>query len=278
MSLTNLLQQQSQALQQVSDLKKTAIQNYGIESGIFSGAKTAYATGRRQIAQLVGDAKNKDLETIIPIAAVGGKAVVKKLGIDAAAKSATQAVGEGLSDAGTAVARGVQSAAQSAVSGIRTGVQSAIESATNVRFNPVQAGREPTADEQEEFGGESLGDDDAISSTLRIAARPGDVVATRVAPAEAEETGAKVATKVASGAAEEGGEAIAAESALPGIGEVAMAFTALGMLIHGIHKDHKEAAEEQAASKAPVAPDAPNLPSVTFDSAPVIDSSTFHAL
>ena len=77
----------------------------------------------------------------------------------------------------------------------------------------------------------------------------------------------------AEGALEEGG-ALAAESAIPGIGEIAMVGTLFYQLFHSIHKANKEEKDIQA----PTAPGPLKLPTVDFDSAPVIDSSGFHAL
>ena len=88
MSVSDLLAQQSAGLQQVADLKKQAMQNYGVEQGLFNGAKTAYATGKKQISELIGQERSQKLEAIIPPAAVAGKFIFKKYGLDEKVASA----------------------------------------------------------------------------------------------------------------------------------------------------------------------------------------------
>ena len=82
------------------------------------------------------------------------------------------------------------------------------------------------------------------------------------------------AEKAAETAAKLGGEE-AAESAIPGLGEIAMAATGLYGLIHTI-KDIKKEKADKAPAPAPTST-APQQ-QLSFDSAPQIDSSSFHSL
>ena len=61
----------------------------------------------------------------------------------------------------------------------------------------------------------------------------------------------------------------AAEAALPGLGEVLMAATAVGGLVSDLLEKHKESEETAPPPSAPVAP------SITFNSSPVLDSSSY---
>jgi len=82
------------------------------------------------------------------------------------------------------------------------------------------------------------------------------------------------AEKAALTAAKLGGEE-AAESAIPGLGEIAMAATGLYGLIHTIKDIKKEKADKPpAAAPTSTAPQQ----QLSFDSAPQIDSSSFHSL
>ena len=96
---------------------------------------------------------------------------------------------------------------------------------------------------------------------------------------DAERTGAFVAreaaTTTAKTAAETGAE-LGAEAPLlevPGLGEIAMAATLIGSLVKG----EKEAKEEtqQTAGQAPQPQKAPT-PYISFDSAPTLDTSSYH--
>lgn len=326
MSVSDLLAQQSAGLQQVADLKKQAMQNYGVEQGLFNGAKTAYATGKKQISELIGQERSQKLEAIIPPAAVAGKFIFKKYGLDEKVASAKKAIGEGLESAKNTVGEGLESAgnklsdaADSAGDAISSAAKAAGQKITQAFSSStpdtVVARATGTAEEDEfpEAQGATTGDlaqgtgSTAARSTASAAGDGGGAAATPTAAptagggggaaaaptaeeaaatessaadfmASIEQSGAKVAARVAETAAEKGAAVEAGESAIPGFGEIAMAFTALGMLIHGIHKEHKEELQEKAANIAPKAPGAPNLPTVNFDSAPVIDSSAFHAL
>jgi len=305
MSVSDQLAQQAAGLQQVADLKKQAMQNYGVEQGIFNGAKTAYATGKKQITELIGQERSQKLEAIIPPAALAGRYAYKKYGLDDTVASAKKAVSEGLEKAGTKLSDAADSAGE-AISGAAKAAGQRITQAFSSSAPDTVAARATGTAEEDEFpaaeGGEtgslaqgsgsqavtgasrtaaSSAGDDAASAAGRTAATAAEKEATETGAsdfmAQIEQQGAKAAARVAATASEEG-TAVAAESAIPGFGEIAMAFTALGMLIHGIHHEHKEELQEKAANIVPKAPDAPNLPTVNFDSAPVIDSSAFHAL
>ncbi len=305
MSVSDQLAQQAAGLQQVADLKKQAMQNYGVEQGLFTGAKTAYATGKKQIAELIGQEKSQKLESIIPPAALAAKYAYKKYGGEEFVSGAKKAVGEGLESAGKKLSDAADSAGE-AISGAAKQAGQRISQAFSSSAPDTVAARATGTAEEDEFpaaeGGEtgslaqgsgsqavsggarsaaSTAGDDAASTAGRTAATAAEKEATETGAsdfmAQMEAQGAKAAARVAATSAEEG-TAIATESAIPGFGEIAMAFTALGMLIHGIHKEHKEELQEKAANIVPKAPDAPNLPTVNFDSAPVIDSSAFHAL
>lgn len=305
MSVSDLLAQQSAGLQQVDQLRKTAMQNYGVEKGLFTGAKTAYATGKKQISELIGQERSQKLEAIVPVAALAGKYAYKKYGLDAVASSARRAIGEGVES----VTKGIGSATEGVTNTLaRAGnaANNAIQTASGTATRATAAARASGRAEEDEFPeeeGASTGDlaqggggvavrggasaaaapeaETAAQAAARTAATAAEKSATESGAsdfmAQIESQGAKTAARVAATAGEEG-TAVAAESAIPGFGEVAMAFTALGMLIHGVHKEHKEELADTAANIAPKAPGMPSLPTVNFDSAPVIDSSAFHAL
>ena len=93
---------------------------------------------------------------------------------------------------------------------------------------------------------------------------------------EIESKGESVASQVAKTAAETLPEEMAAEApldAIPGLGELVMAGTLIGSLFHARH-EAKEA-EAQKPTPAPQVPQAPK-PFISFDSAPTLDTSSYH--
>ena len=93
---------------------------------------------------------------------------------------------------------------------------------------------------------------------------------------EIESKGESVAAQVAKTAAKELPEEMAAEApldAIPGLGELVMAGTLIGSLFHARH-EAKEA-EAQKPTPAPQVPQAPK-PFISFDSAPTLDTSSYH--
>ena len=95
-----------------------------------------------------------------------------------------------------------------------------------------------------------------------------------VAP-EAAEGGGMAAAEEAEAGALAGAEA--AESAIPGIGELLMGATALGGAIYAaISGEHEK--KPPPLPPPPPMPDMPHMANIAFASAPVIDSSSYHAL
>ncbi len=103
------------------------------------------------------------------------------------------------------------------------------------------------------------------------------------APAAADEASveadsAKVADDAAETALKTTGEEVAAEApldAVPGLGEIVMAGTLLGSLFHAHHEEKEQ--EKQTAGPPP-APPTTSMPTMAFDSAPTLDTSSYHSL
>ena len=103
-------------------------------------------------------------------------------------------------------------------------------------------------------------------------------VAPEASEAGAEASAAKVGDEAAETALKTGGEEIAAEApldAVPGLGELVMAGTLLGSLFHA-HHEEKEA--EARTAGPPPKPAADSTPTMAFDSAPTLDTSSYHSL
>lgn len=99
-----------------------------------------------------------------------------------------------------------------------------------------------------------------------------------------DKTDTQKAVAVGTAVGEYGG-AMAAEALVPGLGEIAMVGTALGGLFEGLHKEHEEEDEQKqqaatlaAKQRAQQTQLNNQRPGVAFDSAPVIDSSSYHNL
>ena len=93
---------------------------------------------------------------------------------------------------------------------------------------------------------------------------------------EIESKGESVAAQVAKTAVKELPEELTAEApldAIPGLGELVMAGTLIGSLFHARH-EAKEA-EAQKPTPPPQTPQAPK-PFISFDSAPTLDTSSYH--
>lgn len=96
--------------------------------------------------------------------------------------------------------------------------------------------------------------------------------------ASAEADSAKVADDTAETALKTTGEEVAAEApldAVPGLGEIVMAGTLLGSLFHAHHEEKEQ--EKQTAGPPP-APPTTSMPTMAFDSAPTLDTSSYHSL
>lgn len=117
------------------------------------------------------------------------------------------------------------------------------------------------------------GIDDELESRLSRLTKPDPSIP--VEGADAERTAAFVGREAATTAAETGGE-LAAEAPLlevPGLGEIALAATLIGSLVKG-EKEAKET-EEQPQAPPPQPVKAPT-PYISFDSAPTLDTSSYH--
>ena len=268
MSLDAIRSQASQ-FSSVDDLIKQAQQNYGVEKGLYSGALSAYNTGKATVSNLIGQERAQKIETILPPGAVIAKAAYKKYGnkvIEKGVQSAKDKAGD-LADAARMKFKQA------------TGQSDAPENLTE-RYNKLSPEGKENADAK--FKSETGSEDDISGMAKKGASESDEGIAGKIGDHTeadkaigAEEDAGNLAKVGAEDAAEEGG-AMAAESALPGVGEVMMAFTALGMLFHAIHKEHEE--EKQINVVKPTAPKMPQLTGVNFDAAPVIDSSSFHQL
>lgn len=305
------IQAQSAGLSSVEDLRKQAITQHGVDLGNFTGAMNAYRQGRQQIAQFGSTEKIDVVGLTSPITRRLGAAAYTKLK-GAAKKSAENAKGasrnrgegDDVADDPEAMemgsmGRGVerQLPEGSGVSNDGQQIEGNL-SPENLadRYNKLSPEAQDRADDafKERTGSDDsikdMADKTADESDDGIEGKIGDHQeadkaigteedAAKEAAAQAEKEAAEKAAAsagekaAAEGAAEEGG-ALAAESAIPGIGEIAMVGTLFYQLFHSIHKAHKEEEDIQK----PTAPGAPKLPTVDFDSAPVIDSSGFHAL
>ena len=119
----------------------------------------------------------------------------------------------------------------------------------------------------------SGGIDDELESRLSRLTKPDPSVP--VEGADAERTAAFVGREAATTAAETGGE-LAAEAPLlevPGLGEIALAATLIGSLVHG----EKEAKQETEATPGPApTPQKAPTPYINFDAAPTLDTSSYH--
>ena len=313
MSLDAIRSQASQ-FSSVDDLIKQAQQNYGVEKGLYSGALSAYNTGKATVSNLIGQERAQKIETILPPGAVIAKAAYKKYGnkvIEKGVQSAKDKAGD-LADAARMKFKQATGQSDAPVEsgdvnegGIELGEMKPTEyggetvpegssvsadgeqlegklSPENLteRYNKLSPEGKENADAK--FKSETGSEDDISGMAKKGASESDEGIAGKIGDHTeadkaigAEEDAGNLAKVGAEDAAEEGG-AMAAESALPGVGEVMMAFTALGMLFHAIHKEHEE--EKQINVVKPTAPKMPQLTGVNFDAAPVIDSSSFHQL
>ena len=308
------IQAQSAGLSSVEDLRKQAVQQHGVDLGNFTGAMNAYRQGRQQIGQFSSTEKIDVVGLTSPITRRLGAAAYRKL-VKPAAKSLAEKAkasfrnkgeasagqeddatgGEELGDMGGGATRQVPEGSGVSEDGQQLTGDLGKESLTG-RFQKLDPeARTVTRDDYEaKTGSRSPNDavnkpteeynslDDKVNAHQDVSDSIGKGEAdqaSREAAAQAEKEAAEKAAAsagekaTAEGAAEEGG-ALAAESAIPGIGEIAMVGTLFYQLFHSIHKANKE----EKSVQAPTAPGAPKLPTVDFDSAPVIDSSGFHAL
>jgi len=72
------------------------------------------------------------------------------------------------------------------------------------------------------------------------------------------------------------GGAAAASAVIPGAGELILGAIGIGSLIKDAVERHEQ--NKEIEHNVPAPPRAPQMPGIAFDSAPVIDSSDFHAL
>jgi len=309
------IQAQSAGLSSVEDLRKQAVEQHGVDLGNFTGAMNAYRQGRQQIAQFGSTEKIDVVGLTSPITRRLGAAAYRKIlkpGAKSLAEKAKAAFrnkgeasagqeddatgGEELGDMGGGATRQVPEGSGISEDGEQLTGDLGRDSLTE-RFQKLDPeARDVARDDYEaKTGSRETGEDidkpasefnggidekvDAHQDVSDSIGKGEADQASREAAAQAEKEAAEKAAAstgekaAAEGAAEEGG-ALAAESAIPGIGEIAMVGTLFYQLFHSIHKARKE---EQDIQK-PTAPGAPKLPTVDFDSAPVIDSSGFHAL
>ena len=290
------IQAQSAGLASVEDLRKQAIEQHGVDLGNFTGAMNAYRQGRQQIGQFSSTEKIDVIGLTSPITRRLGKAAYQKIFKPAAKKLYEKATssskpegeeGEGpppgssteMSDIASGDVRQVPKGSGVSEDGEQITGNLGKESLQD-RYNKLDDDGKETADNDLE---EKTGSPRANSDLNKPASEyegglDGKVdahqnVSDSIAKGEADQAARKTAEEEAAATTEEAGT-LAAESAVPGIGEVAMVGTLFYQLFHSIHKANKE----ESAIKAPTAPGPVQLPSVDFDSAPVIDSSNFHAL
>jgi len=309
------IQAQSAGLSSVEDLRKQAIENHGVAMGNFTGALNAYRQGRQQIAQFGSTEKIDVVGLTSPITRRLGKAAYEKIlkpgakslyekakatgrtkGEASAGQEDDAAAGEEMSDMGGGATRQVPEGSGVSDDGEQLTGDLGKESLQD-RYNKMDdTGRETADSDLEDKTGSSRANSDlnkpaseyegGLDEKVEAHQNISDSIgkgeadqASREAAAQAEKEAAEKAAAsagekaTAEGALEEGG-ALAAESAIPGIGEIAMVGTLFYQLFHSIHKAHKEEEDIQK----PTAPGPVKLPTVDFDSAPVIDSSGFHAL
>ena len=306
------IQAQSAGLSSVDDLRKQAIEQHGIELGAFTGSLNAYRQGRQQIAQFGSTEKIDVVGLTSPITRRLGKAAYEKVlkpgakSLYEKAKASGRNRGEGedvaedpesteMGDIGGGATRQVPEGSGISDDGQQLEGDFSPEnlSARMDNLSPEAQGRADDAFQERTGSSDSIKESVNKSADETDGGMDGKIMdhteadkaigteedAAKEAASQAEKEAAERAAAsagekaAAEGAAEEGG-ALAAESAIPGIGEIAMVGTLFYQLFHSIHKAHKEEADIQK----PTAPGAPKLPTVDFDSAPVIDSSGFHAL
>ena len=288
------IQAQSAGLSSVENLRKQAIEQHMIDLGAFTGA---YRQGRQQIGQFSSTEKIDVIGLTSPITRRLGKAAYQKLVKPAAKKLYEKATGSSKPEGeeGEGPAPGSSTEMSDIASGdIRqvpkgSGVSEDGEQITGDlgkeslqdRYNKLDDDAKETADDDLE---EKTGSPRANSDLNKPASEfegglDGKVeahqnVSDSIAKGEADQAARKTAAEEAEAATTEEAGTLAAESAVPGIGEVAMVGTLFYQLFHSIHKAKKE----ESAIQAPTAPGPVQIPTVDFDSAPVIDSSNFHAL
>lgn len=304
------IQAQSAGLSSVEDLRKQAVEQHGIEMGAFTGALNAYRQGRQQIAQFGSTEKIDVVGLTAPITRRLGKAAYSKLKSGAkdmadrakASRRNRPDGDENADDPDTMEMKPMGEAERQVPegSGISDDGQQLegdlspenlgsrfdklspeAQDRANETFkertgndDDIKDMADKTADESDEGLEGKIGDHQEADKAIGTEEDAAKEAAAQAEKEAAEKAAASAGEKAAAeGAAEEGG-ALAAESAIPGIGEIAMVGTLFYQLFHSIHKAHKE---EQDITK-PTAPGDPKLPTVNFDSAPVIDSSGFHAL
>ena len=303
------IQAQSSGLSSADELRKQAIANHGVEMGAFTGAMNAYRQGRQQIGQFSSTEKIDVVGLTSPITRRLGKAAYQKILKPAAknlynkAKASTRNKGDApegeqtgsreLDDITPARSQVPEGSGVSEDGEQLTGdlskenlterfgkldpeSQNVVKSDYEAKTGSDSPAQDMDKGASEFEGGleEKVSTHQDVSDSITKGEDAAKEAASQAEKEAAERAATSTAEKAtAEGAAEEGG-ALAAESAIPGIGEIAMVGTLFYQLFHSIHKANKE----EKSVQAPTAPGAPKLPTVDFDSAPVIDSSGFHAL